>query len=143
MHYHIILLYVLVALLIAAAIYYDFIKKDPIRISLFTESASDELEVPNGGFTSLFSFDNRFDKIQGKMRFYAKFIGTSKNNILLVRIADTNNKAISKEITLSDERTAVIELNLKEHVQFLRLQTKTSAVTGAIKLERLEIEYNI
>ena len=138
----------MLALVIAALVYLyidEFTEKKYVRISLFTESASDEINVPQGGFsesTILFSFDNRYERIKGKVKFYAKFKSVTKNQIVQVRIVDTMNEKVSNEVVLTDERTAVLNLDLDKHIDFLSLQTKTSLATGTIKFERLEIEYN-
>ena len=147
MYYHLIAVYTLLAFVIAALIYLyidEFTQKTRIRVSLFTESASDEIQIPQGGFsesTILFSFDNRYERIKGDVKFYAKFKDVSKNKIIQVRIVDTMNEKISDEVVLTDERVAVMSLKLKKNVDFLRLQTKTAVSDGSIKLERLEIEY--
>ena len=140
MYYHVIIIYVIIILVCAALIYLyvdEFNEKK--RITLFVESANSLVVTPSTSFVTLYSYDTRYEKIKGKVKIYIKFVDANKNNIITVRVADINEKSISKEIILSDERTGEIEFNVNGSEEFLRIQTKTSS--SIIQLERLEIEY--
>lgn len=132
----------IIVVLLCVAVVYEMREKTPIRLSLFTEGATGDLGIQTGGFNTIYSFDNRYERLTGKLIFYAKFKDVSKNNILEVRVTDTNQKQVYKTITLSDERMGKIVLDVKDYSDFFRIQTKTSAATNTIALERLDIEYN-
>jgi hypothetical protein len=131
----------IIVVLLCVAVVYEMREKTPIRLALFTEAAAGDLNVQAGGFNTFYSFDNRYEKLTGKIIFYTKFKNVDKNDILEVRVTDTLQKNVYKTITLADERTGKLELNIKEHSDFFRIQTKKNGA-NAITLERLEIEYN-
>ena len=141
MYYHLVALYILIILVITALvyIYVDHYKDEPQRITLFVESTNILSVNSSTDFQTLFDFDARYEKIKGKVKVFAKFLNVNKNNLITIRLANVNSKAITKEVTLSDERTGVLEFDADGTEQFIRLQTKTSS--SNIDLERLEIEF--
>ena len=141
MYYHLAALYILIILTITALvyIYVDHYKDEPQRITLFVESTKILSVNSSTDFQTLFDFDARYEKIKGKVKVFAKFLNVNKNNLITIRLANVNGKAITKEVTLSDERTGELEFDADGTEQFIRLQTKTSS--SNIDLERLEIEF--
>jgi hypothetical protein len=140
MYYHVILLYVLVILLIIATVYYQYIENVPIRLTLYAESGLTREDITaSTTFTDFFEFDNVFEKIMGKVKFYVSFEGITKNAPLTARISDSKNNVHSKEVVLTDDRTLVLEANFKTHVATILLQAKT---TGTPQLLTIDIEYN-
>ena len=140
MYYHLIAVYTLLALVIAALIYLyidEFTEKT--RRTLFLESSEAMAIDPSATFETFYKYDVRYDNIKGKVKAFIKFLKTDKNNIITVRVADINDKAISKEITLADERTGEIEFSASGGEQFLHFQSKTNS--SIIELDRLELEY--
>ena len=140
MYYHLIAVYTLLALVIGALIYLyidEFTEKT--RRSLFLESSEAMAIDASTTFETFYKYDVRYDNIKGKVKVFIKFLKADKNNIITIRVADINDKAISKEITLADERTGKIEFTADGNENFFHFQSKTSSTI--IELDRLELEY--
>lgn len=109
------------------------------RRHLFLESSEAMAIDPSSTFETFYKYDVRYENVKGKVKVFIKFLKSDKNNIISVRVADINDKPISNEITLADERTGVLEFKATGNEQFLHFQSKTTS--SLIELDRLEIEY--
>lgn len=140
MYYHLVTVYTLLALVIGALIYLyidEFTEKT--RHLLFVESSETITIDPSTSFETFYKYDIRYNNIKGKVKVFIKFLKADKNNIITIRVADINDKSISKEITLADERTGEIEFTADGNENFFHFQSKTSSTI--IELDRLELEY--
>ena len=140
MYYHLVAVYTLLALVIGALIYLyidEFTEKT--RRTLFVESSEAMAIDASTSFETFYKYDIRYDNIKGKVKVFIKFLKADKNNIITTRVADINDKSISKEITLADERTGEIEFTADGNENFFHFQSKTSS--AIIELDRLELEY--
>lgn len=143
MYIHIVLLYILVAGLIAEVIYFNVIKKTPVRLSLFTESGKNGEFIPQStDFTDIFEYDNRFEKIKGKVKFYVVFDGITKTYPVTLRLADSNNNSLTEQIVLSNDTSGVLEGNLPSVISLINIQIKTAAPPNTIRLLTIDLEYN-
>ena len=115
----------------------EFTEKE--RHVLFVEGSNEYTLQTSAAFSSLLDHDVRYNKIKGKVKIFMKFSNATKNNVIAVRIADINDKVISKEVTFSDDKMGVIEFKASGDEHFFKTQYKTNS--AIIVLERIEIEY--
>jgi len=140
MYYHLIALYTTLVLVIAALIYLyvdEFTER--VRRPLFLESSESLAIDPSSSFETFYKYDVRYENIKGKVILYIKFLKADKNNIITIRVADINDKAISKEITLADERTGKLVFKVSGDENMFHFQSKTNS--SIIELDRLDLEY--